>query len=196
MASRAVKSSRTVSGVDVAVYGYKDTMKALKSIAPDVAKQFDREIRDTIKPVAMSAKAKVPANPMGFRSKGNWDNRGPGVWSDRLGWNQSKVRTGIRVQKGGKGRRNSGISVAWKVSNTNAAGAIFEIAGRKSAGSTAAGRAFRSNLSAKGGRPSRLIWQAWDDMGGDATITPKVVEIMDRASATVQQLLNTASDKG
>ena len=191
MASRGVNVGREDYGVSVAVFGYKDTMKALRSVAPDIAKQFDREIRETIRPVAASAKNKVPAQPMR-----NWDDRGTGKWSDRLGWNANAVRRGITVTKGGRGRRSSGVSVAWKVMNKNAAGAVFEIAGRKSSGSTRAGVAFRSNLYRSGGRPSRLIWQAWDEVGGEQSITPTVVEIMDRASATAQALINAANDKG
>lgn len=177
--------------MSVAIVGYKDTMKALRSMAPDIAKQFNAEIRDAIKPVQALARSKVPARPMR-----NWDDSGPGVWSQRLGWNSAKVRRGITISQGGRGRRGAGTSVAWKVMNKDAAGAVFEIAGRKSSGSTLAGRAFRANLTLRGGRPSRLIWQAWDDLGGDQHIAPKVVEIADRASATVQALMNAANDKG
>lgn len=191
MASRGVSVSRQDYGMDVVVYGLKDTMKALRSISPDVAKQFTKEIREAISPVQTLARTKVPARPMR-----NWDDRGTGVWSTRLGWNATKVRQGITINQGGRGRRGSGVSVGWKVMNKNAAGAVFEIAGRKSSGSTRAGVAFRSNLTLNGGRPSRLIWQAWDELGGDQHITPKVVEIADRASATAQALMNAANDKG
>jgi len=177
--------------MDVAVYGLKDTMKALRSMSPDIAKQFTREIRDAITPVQTLARSKVPQ-----RAMRNWDDRGTGEWSQRLGWNAAKVRRGISIRQGGRGRKGSGVSVAWKITNKDAAGAIFEIAGRKSSGSTRAGISFRSNLTYEGGRASRLIWQAWDDLGGDKHITPKVVEIADRASATAQALMNAANDKG
>ncbi len=191
MASRGVKVNRNDYGMDVVVYGYKDTIKALRSISPDVAKEFTKEIRDAIRPVQNLARSKVPARPMR-----NWDDRGTGEWSTRLGWNPAKVRRGITIRQGGRGRRGTGTSVAWKVINKDAAGAIFEIAGRKSSGSTRAGVSFRSNLTLSGGRPSRLIWQAWDELGGDRYIAPKVVEIADRASATAQALMNAANDKG
>lgn len=191
MASRGVKVNREEYGVGVAVYGLKDTMKALRSIAPDVAKQYTAEIKAVITPVQTLARAKVPQ-----RAMRNWDDSGPGVWSTRLGYNAAKVRRGITIRQGGRGRRGTGASVAWKVMNKDAAGAVYEIAGRKSSGSTRAGVAFRSNLTASGGRPSRLIWAAWDELGGDQHITPKVVEIADRASATAQALMNAANDKG
>lgn len=191
MASRGVSVSRQDYGMDVVVYGYKDTMKALRSISPDVAKQFTKEIRDAITPVQTLARSKVPQQAMR-----NWDDRGSGLWSDRLGYNAAKIRRGISIRQGGRGRRGTGVSVGWKLTNKNAAGAIFEIAGRKSSGRTLAAIAFRSKLSYEGGRPSRLIWQAWDELGGDQHITPKVVEIADRASATAQALMNAANDKG
>ena len=191
MASRGVKVSREDYGMSVAVYGLKDTMKALRSMSPDIAKQFTREIRDAIMPVQTLSRSKVPQ-----RAMRNWDDRGTGVWSQRLGWNATKVRRGITIKQGGRGRGGTGVSVAWKIMNKDAAGAIFEIAGRKSSGSTRAGVSFRSNLTYQGGRPSRLIWQAWDELGGDQHITPKVVEIADRASATAQALMNAANDKG
>jgi len=190
VASRGVKVSRQDYGMDVVVYGYKDTMKALRSISPDVAKQFTKEIRDAITPVQTLARSKVPQ-----RAMRNWDDQGPGEWSQRLGYNAAKVRRGISIRQGGRGRRGTGVSVGWKVTNKDAAGAIFEIAGRKSSGSTRSAVAFRSNLTLNGGRPSRLIWQAWDDLGGDRHITPKVVEIADRASATAQALMNAANDR-
>jgi hypothetical protein len=191
VASRGVKVNREEYGVSVAVYGYKDTMKALRSISPDVAKEFTAEIKAAILPVQTLARAKVPARPMR-----NWDDQGPGVWSTRLGYNATKIRRGITTRQGGRGRRGTGTSVAWRVVNKDAAGAVFEIAGRRTSGSTRSAVAFRSNLTLTGGRPSRLIWQAWDELGGDQHITPKVVEIADRASATAQALLNAANDKG
>ena len=201
MASRGVKVGREDYGVSVAVYGWKDTMKALRSMAPDIAKQFDREIRDTIKPLQASARAKVPARPMR-----NWDASGPGAWSvlaDRKdnstasgkGWDAAYVRRKMTIKASGRGRRKRGVTVGYRLTNESAAGAIYELAGSGSSGTTPQSRAFIANTY-KGGRPSRLIWQAWDEMGGEQTITPKVVEIMDRASATAQALINAANDKG
>ena len=85
--------------MDVVVYGYKDTMKALRSISPDVAKQFTKEIRDAITPVQTLARSKVPQQAMR-----NWDDRGSGLWSDRLGYNAAKIRRGISIRQGGRGR--------------------------------------------------------------------------------------------
>jgi len=186
-----VQVGRDDYGVEVAIFGLRDVERALRSTSPELAKAMNTEIRETIKPIVASARAKVPARPMR-----NWDDRGTGLWSERLGWNAASVRRGIKIAKNQKGRRGTGVSVAWAIKNTSAAGSIYEIAGRRSSGTDRRSIAFHSNLVRSGGRASRLIWQAWDDAGGDRVVSRRIADIVDRYESTLQAALDAANDKG
>jgi hypothetical protein len=74
---------------------------------------------------------------------------------------------------------------AWKISNSSAAGAAFETAGRGP--ST---HAFVRAIQNQHGKPSRLIWRAWDEAGGEKEITTKVVATIKESESILQTQLN------
>jgi hypothetical protein len=120
----------------------------------------------------------------------NWKSGGDGVWSDRLGWDQSAVIKGIAVRQGGKRSRGSATSAGWRIQNKSAAGAVYELAGKKSSGSGTAGMSFINAITLRGGRPSRLIWRAWDAKGGEQAITRSVVETIHKFENELQRKLD------
>jgi hypothetical protein len=172
----------------VTITGLRDLKRALSKVAPDLKKQMDKRIRLAIEPVRTRAQSSVPTAPLS-----NWKATGKEPWGGRLAWNASAVKSGIKIRQGGSRSRGSAVLTAWRLSNMNAAGAVYELAGRKSSGSTPQGRAFINGLT-RTQPPSRLIWKAWDDVGGDTTVTPKVLEAIDAAAAEFNQRAAAAKD--
>jgi hypothetical protein len=183
VAGSAVNLNRGGYGMGVAIYGLRDTKKALQQFAPDLKKEMDGTIRQALEPVKARAQAAVPLQPMS-----NW-GRGSGTskWSNVLGWDAGEVRRGISILQGGRGRQGTGVAVAWKISSKAAPGIVLELA-RKSKRPQ-----FLANLN-RFAAPSRLIWQAWDDLGGDEQLTPKVVDAIQTAERALEARLAAASD--
>lgn len=203
MASKPVASAvqiETETGLyqsRIVLNGYNEFKKLLKDFDPALRKAMDAEIRGFLKPVAQHAKTMVPSTVMR-----NWrkpkhprrDARGhPSRWSERA-WDQSDVVRGIVVRQGGKRRKGSAESTVWKIQNKSAAGAIYETAGKRSGGHSPAGVAFVSAITLRGGRPSRLIWRAWDQAGGDEKITKNVIGIISRYENELQDRMDAAGE--
>lgn len=169
----------------VVLYGYNDFKKKLKVADSDLRKAMDKEIKSFITPVSTLAKSYVPAVAMR-----NWKSGGKGEWGDRLGWDQSAVLKGITVRQGGSRSKGSATSAAWRIRNMSAAGAVYELAGKKSLGSGTAGISFINAITLRGGRPSRLIWRAWDAKGGEQAITRGVLETINKFENQLQSQLD------
>ena len=170
---------------ETVLYGYNEFKKILKQADPDLRKQMDKEIRSFLNPVSSLAKTKVPGSVLS-----GWtpEAEGSGKWSAKA-WDQSKVVRGIGIRQGGARKRGSATSAAWRITNANAAGAIYELAGLKSKGKTPAGRTFVEMLMKRGGRPSRLIWKAWDEKGGERVITRDIAEVVSTYERELQRKL-------
>jgi len=173
-------------GERVVLYDYNRFKKILKEADPEIRKAMDSEIKSFLTPVSSLAKSRVPATVLS-----GWmpETEGKGRWASRS-WDQAEVARKISVRQGGSRAKGSATSSAWKITNASAAGAIFELAGRKSTGHTPAGRTFVEMLMKRGGTPSRLIWRAWDDSGGSRALTRGVVEIINRYEHELTQRLN------
>lgn len=182
----------TVQG-DVVLIGLRDTKKALKDYAPDVLKQMNAEIRGVGKSLTLVAKADIPeAPPMrGWRqvpaSAGR--TRGSAGWP---AWDPAAIRKGIKFKTGGRRTKGSAISDAYSLVNDSAAGAIFEVAGRRSNGS-GTGVDFINNLN-KVRQASRAIWAALDDRG-KREIQDAIVQAIDKAERELQARLAAANDR-
>lgn len=169
----------------VVLYGYNDFKKKLKAADADLRKAMDKEIKSFITPVSALAKTYVPSVAMR-----NWKSGGKGEWSDRLGWDQATVQKNIIVRQGGKRSKGSATSAAWRIQNRSAAGSVYELAGKKSKGSGTAGISFINSITLRGGRPSRLIWRAWDAKGGEQAVTRAVLETIHKFENQLQRELD------
>lgn len=168
---------------EVTIKDYAKLKREMKAFDPELRRAMDKEIRETLKPIATDAKGRVPVSPMT-----NWRKakKPRGEWGDRLAWDQSTVKKGIRVRQGGKRKKGSATFAAWRITNDSAAGAVFEVAGKKDAGGTLSRRAFIANLSLAGGQPSRLIWSSWDKVNGEKAVTENVRDIVRKYEAMFQ----------
>ena len=179
--------------LESSVKGYNDFKKQLKTLEPDggaLRRAMDREIRAVIKPVAARAQALVPDRPLSGWRLGN----------GRVGklnmpdWDQSEVRKNIKLKQGGRRSRGNATQAAWKITNLSAAGSVLELAGKKNRGNPRMGPTFISALTLYHGKPSRLIWRAWDEAGGEKKITADVQNIVKLYESKLELGLKAAKD--
>lgn len=183
---------------EITIYGARDTMRALKSIDPVMYEQMDKEIKDVFEDLVTAARGNVPPNVMR-----NWGFKNTGVWGSRLRYDPSAVRRGIKIKSSNKGpSKGRAVSAAYLLVNSNAAGAVFELAGANTSnppknrrGSTRGSAKFIQNAM-RFGPPNRVIWKAWDQLRGDEQAKDAIRKAIKEAEAHVMKLLNEANDKG
>lgn len=142
----------------VVLTGVKETLKALEKFDKDAVKSFNKiinsELRNAKKDAQGFVKADAPLSGWSTQPARNPRSRNGAGWP---AWDQSVIRSGISSSKAeGKVRRDYTTS-AGALKNRSAAGAIYELAGRKN---KSAG--FNKNLDDKDGGASRLIWKSVD----------------------------------
>jgi hypothetical protein len=156
--------------IDVDFYGLRTLQAALRQVAPDLSVELRKTTKAPMSKVYNSARRMVSIAdvPSGWKKRSN----GPEGWGDpnRKGWSNDKVRSGIRLKAGSRGR--TGITPLWQIRNDSPAGAIYEFA--KNAVTQPQGVSFVRTINRQ--RPSRLIWRAWDEAGGDNVVRPAVNE--------------------
>jgi len=153
---------------------YNEMKRELKKVDPDLRKEMDRTIRGLLTPIAEIAKGLVPRETLsGWRKRTN----GTSKWSNSLAWDPTEVKRGISVRQGKRRPKNVPVTdsvTAWGLYSRSAAGSIFELAGKASSGTTVAGQNFVQALNERHHRPSRLIWRAWTEHGGNAVAQREV----------------------
>lgn len=157
----------------VVLTGIKETLDALKEFDKDAVKRFNKVINTELGNAESSARTMVSrinnsqgtGTPMSGWRQGNaakpTSTRGGAGWP---GFNPADVAAGITKTKAQGRTRGDYTTSAGALRNSSAAGAIFEVAGRKSKGSAdrTSSAQFLRNLSARFGKASRLIWNVVD----------------------------------
>lgn len=155
---------------EIEVVGIKETIKALRRLDPEHRKEFNKGVRSVVAPMMAAAKSAYPQLPISGMGR-NWQQRGSAKFPYEVG----KVRAGVKVKV--STRRNSN-SVVY-ISQGNAAGAIFEVAGTKTPGAP-----FNVQLRA---RSSRVLWPTFDRF--QPQITQGIGDLVKKAEATVQGMV-------
>lgn len=163
----------------IAVYGAQDVMRALNKMDPAAKREIDKALREAAGDLVQGGRRLV--DPQGLSGWGNW----------RGGYDPTSIASGIKVKRGGSRKRGQITRNFVGVTNSTAAGAIWELAGRRSNGKNRRGEAFIRNVTRRGGAPSRTVWAAADssDMG---RVQEKVLDAMNRAMSLVQAGIDSA----
>lgn len=175
---------------EIILVGIEPTLEGLKKFDKDAVKRFNKVIDDVLVDAQRAARGFVKADPpmSGWKTKDplrpKKSTRGGAGWP---AYNQGVIVQGIRKTKSQGKVRSDYTTSAGALVNESAAGAIIEVAGRKSGG-TGTGIQFIRNLTDEIRNPSRLIWQAVDAKKKTAEI--KVLKALDEAKATLQNQLN------
>jgi hypothetical protein len=191
----------------VEIKGLAETLSAMRAFEPDLAKNLNKEVRAFLTPVQKKAQGYVPSNPKGL-SNWTFSNKGKKITKQTSAFaavghfpkfNASIVKRGIKVNIGKTRPNRNGFSTFYRISNTTAAGAIMETAGRKSGKegqpwnrsnkshdyshsiNPHAGEWFIEHLGdtmkGEGHLRGRLIYRAWNENEGKAQAqTIKAVE--------------------
>jgi hypothetical protein len=176
----------------IVLIGVKETLAALKKFDEDAVKGFNKVVSSEIRGARDQAKNRVDKigssqtdTPMrGWRkvepTKPRANSRGGKGWP---AWDTGAIKTGIvSTRAQGKVRADYTTSAA-ALLNKSAAGAIFEVGGRRNSGGQ-----FIQNLNWFG-KASRLIWSVVDD--SKAEINKKINDAYEDAKANLQRHLDT-----
>jgi hypothetical protein len=163
-------------------YGLRTFENALRKVDPDLQKEFQKTAKAPLEAVRNRARrlvSEVSADiPSGWKRPGAGE-RGWGDRDKRM-WDNSKVRNGIVLRKNAKSKGD--VRYYYTLMNRSAAGNIYEFA--KNAGSKPQGVSFVRALNRQ--RPSRLIWRAWDESGGDDVLRPAIIKAMNEAAKDIE----------
>lgn len=170
-----------VANIEAKVFGIAETLKTLRRIEPEMAKEISAALKEPGKQIVKLAKghAKSAGAQGGLKGWGSWP-RGEGPYDP------SAVSRGIGVKLLTQKRKGQKASLV-RVTNKTATGAIYEMAGRKNSGSGPSGVAFINALNKNAGRgANRIIYRAFDDYGGSAEAMKQVEAATKKAEATVR----------
>ena len=176
--------------------GIKETLDALKMFDKDAVKRFNKVINTELAGAERDARDVISAvgtSPMsGWRTtdpaRPRPGTRGGAGWP---GWNVGVIQAGIRKTKAeGRVRKGAYTTSAGALLNKSAAGAIFEVAGRKTKATVArTGSAqFLRTLSARFGKASRVVWRVVDK--DRKRIEDNVAKALEEAKAVLQRHLD------
>jgi hypothetical protein len=164
-------------GSGIAIKGIAPTLRELAAVDKKLAAELRKELYAAAQPVANKAKELVPDPALSGWTKTDWPR-------DGVRWDTVKVRKGIRVAARTTSRRKFVTSNWVGILNTDAAGAIYELAGRRN-GNNPLDRALRN----KGlGGASRLVWRAWDAVGPETQ--RKIERDLERAITRIESEAN------
>lgn len=147
-------------------------LKALKSIDPELRKQFVRRVKEIGKPVDSAIKANLPT----VAPLSGMNNNG------RLGWGVGKASNNTTLSFKATGSKTAAVTPLLSVRVNSPATAMADIAGRKGSGSTRAGKVLIARLNAIR-NASRYVWPAGE--GASKNIEDQIQTTIDEASKVI-----------
>ena len=156
---------------NVEVIGVKETIKELRSLDPELRKQFNKDARKIAEPITNEAKSRYPAKYLSGMAR-TWSQRGRKLFP----YTQRDAQRGV-VFKIDTGRRATSILT---IIQKNPAAAIVDMAG-KGGGTNAQGARF---IGALFGQPSRVMWPAAESKQDQ--VTDAMMELVKEAAQQVE----------
>jgi hypothetical protein len=153
-----------------------EALKTLQKVDPELRKEVIKGMKVAAAPLEAAARSLVPdARPLT-----NW-------YGWKGGWNPTAVRKGVKVAfRGGRVKgQDRDVFPLLTLRQTNAAGAIFDIAGRSFPGRGAEGKERGAAMVAKlneSAQPSRGMW-------------PAVERNMPAVTAALEDVVGKVSDR-
>jgi hypothetical protein len=137
----------------VEVIGVKETLRDLRTLEPELRKQFNKDAKKVAEPIVSDAKRRYPAQLLSGMAR-NWSVRGRQIFP----YSQTAAARGVSV-KVDTGRRSTNVIT---VIQKNPAAAIIDMAGKGNGSERKQpqGDRFVSALTLNFGQPSRVMWPA------------------------------------
>jgi len=146
--------------------GLEQTIRDLKQFNPEALKIMNKEIYQVMKKIQLDARQLIPATiPLS-----NWGKPAKeGTEWARLQYKPKPARMGVKTKIERQRRKGDVTSRAYLIINSDAAGAIYETAGRKNPnGNSPQGAAFIRAIQANSavtvrGKQGRVVYKAVED---------------------------------
>lgn len=148
----------------------RETLAALKKLEPKLQRSARKQMRDAVGPLQSLARSKLADQPLSGWKYG------------RYAYDHSSASAGVKVRVGGAASARRSVWPLVTMTQTNAGGAVFDIAGRRSQGNSPQGRAFIAGLN-RYGQASRSMWAAAEE--GIEDVRENVLKAIDEASRQV-----------
>lgn len=166
-------------GVETQVVGLKDALRDLGQVDKKLANRLKKEARNVLAPVVKEAQLNIPVTALSGMAN-NWTSKKSGAkifpWDGYTGRKYVKAKTSTKrpYEFQGTVRDLAVFYVSW----AGGANMLFDMAGRRNAS------AFADNLTAKFGKPSRIMWPAMEKHQDEvqAGIGKVVDEIVDETN--------------
>jgi hypothetical protein len=161
------------------------TLNALRVIDPEMKKNLNKEMVQSVRPILKKVKARVPTRPA--RNWGGWID--PDRGRD-LGWDQNVVRRGITTSTANArlGQASGGVRSQFRILNKSVAGAIYETAGARGGNGSLQSKFFIRNLELQGKAP-RLLIHTWREEKGYTVVAKAMRGVVAKAEARVNEAL-------
>ena len=181
---------------DVEIYGLQATKRLMRELEPDLLKDMNREIRQGLAPVAARAKSLIPtSSPVSgwgrsvFRagSKQAYSPYGKRWDYARLEWDSALARSQIVIRQGGGRQRGVAARAAWSIRSDNPAASAFELMGRGKSNVSMV-----RNVSRRYPADGRVLYKAWDDLGGADRFERDVIGTIRKFEAEFELRLDSA----
>jgi hypothetical protein len=184
----------------IVLTGIKETLDALKEFDKDAVKRFTKVINSELAGAERDARGLISEEPpmSGWRksdaAKPRKTTRGGAGWP---GWNAGEIKSKITKTKVQGKVRGDYTTSAGALLNKSAAGAIFEIAGRKASGTKAmtaqsSSGQFLRTIGNRFGKASRVVWRVVDK--DRSKIEANVARALEQAKADLQKHLQGERD--
>lgn len=169
---------------EIQIYGVRDALAELGRIDSKVRFQAVNKIKAAGESLLAAPRANYPmAAPMR-----NWSQTG------RLGYNPSKVQSGVQIQVGGRTPREANAYAVVTLVQKNAGGALFDIGGLRggSQGDTSGNKKkrqekFLANLNHGYGPAQRGLWRSVREVRANANAA--LMEALEAVAAEVNRKL-------
>lgn len=152
--------------MEVRAIGFTDARKALRLVAPDMARRMTTGLRAQATGIAQMTRARAP--------------RRTGAMAAGYKVKTIPARVGPFTMHGG-----------YQVRNDTRQAAILESAGSRSPGKPNQGRSLVRNLNDRYGPPGRFLWRTWDEQR--ATVLAAVDGLIRQAERDLQTRINQAA---
>lgn len=150
------------------VHGIRPVLQTLQQLERETYKIIEADLKNATEPLRVAVANDFPDKPW-KSSKGviNWTKYGrtkrgrkppDAAGSSFPKWDSKKVKKGVQVKVGGRKVRRTNSYPILRIAQTNAAGAIWDLA-KNQRGEGTVGQQFVRNVNTNGA-PSRVMWKS------------------------------------